>query len=187
MEKKKLRCLAAAALFCALIFVVTAYMPRIPIAGGAGGYIHFGDAIIYLAASLLPLPYAVSAGAVGAVLADSLTGYLPWALGSLIIKAATAAVFSNKSEKIITKRNIVACAAAVLICAGGYFLYEWLIVYRLFLPENAGEASAVIVAANAIVSNLVQGIASVIIYLAAGFALDKIKFKRFVVGKTEEK
>ena len=41
--------------------------------GFNGGYIHLGDALIYLAAVLLPAPYAMAAGAIGGGLADLLT------------------------------------------------------------------------------------------------------------------
>ena len=42
-------------LLAALITVMTAYICHIPV-GVNGGYIHFGDALIYIAASTLPLP-----------------------------------------------------------------------------------------------------------------------------------
>lgn len=58
-ESKKLRLLCLAALFAGAIAVTTAYLLHIPIP--TGGYIHLGDALIYLAACLLPAPYAVGA------------------------------------------------------------------------------------------------------------------------------
>ena len=70
-EHQKLYRLVTAALFAAAIAVMTAYMLHIPIP--TGGYIHIGDALIYLAACLLPAPWAMAAGAVGAGLADLLT------------------------------------------------------------------------------------------------------------------
>ena len=83
-EYQKLYRLVTAALFAAAIAVMTAYMLHIPIP--TGGYIHIGDALIYLAACLLPLPYAVGAAAVGAGLADLLTAPM-WVVPTLIIKA----------------------------------------------------------------------------------------------------
>ena len=44
--------MAAAGLFAAMITVMTAYICHIPY-GVNGGYIHFGDALIYLAAVFL--------------------------------------------------------------------------------------------------------------------------------------
>ena len=48
-----LRYVVVAALFAALITIMTAYIGHIPV-GVNGGYVHFGDALIYLAASILP-------------------------------------------------------------------------------------------------------------------------------------
>lgn len=51
-------------LFAAMIALMTAYIFHIPY-GANGGYIHFGDALIYIAAVLLPRPYALAAAAIG--------------------------------------------------------------------------------------------------------------------------
>ena len=51
-------------LFAAMITLMTAYICHIPY-GANGGYIHFGDALIYIAAVLLPRPYALAAAAIG--------------------------------------------------------------------------------------------------------------------------
>ena len=52
------------ALFAAMICLTTAYLFHIPV-GTAGGYIHLGDAFIYLAAAFLPTPYAMAAAGIG--------------------------------------------------------------------------------------------------------------------------
>ena len=56
-------------LLAAMVAIMTAYICHIPY-GANGGYIHFGDALIYVAAVLLPRPYALVAAAVGGGLAD---------------------------------------------------------------------------------------------------------------------
>ena len=48
---------------------------------------HIGDGALYLAAALLPLPYAVAAGAIGAALADVFASYAIWAPFTFAIKA----------------------------------------------------------------------------------------------------
>ena len=55
-----------AALFAAVITLTTAYLLHIPV---PTGYVHLGDAFVYLAAPLLPAPYAVAAAANGVVYA----------------------------------------------------------------------------------------------------------------------
>ena len=52
------------ALMAAMITIFTAYICHIPV-GQNGGYIHFGDSLIYIAACLLPWPYAMTAAAIG--------------------------------------------------------------------------------------------------------------------------
>ncbi|CDG01693.1 ECF transporter S component [Clostridium chauvoei] len=56
MDKTKRIVLTA--LFAAIICITTAFIFHIP-TGMNGGYIHIGDAFIYIAASLLPTPYAI--------------------------------------------------------------------------------------------------------------------------------
>ena len=60
---KKLELMSQAAVMAALTAALTLWL-HIP-AGLNGGYIHFGDAVISLAAALLPKPYAMAAGAAG--------------------------------------------------------------------------------------------------------------------------
>ena len=56
----KIRKLTASGVFAALIYVFTAYL-HIPT---GAGYTHAGDGLIYLAACILPTPYAMAAGAI---------------------------------------------------------------------------------------------------------------------------
>lgn len=58
--------------FAAMITIMTAYICHVPY-GANGGYIHFGDALIYVAAVFLPRPYAMAAAAIGGGMADLLT------------------------------------------------------------------------------------------------------------------
>jgi len=120
MKKNNLKLVCVTGVFTAIVFVFTAYI-HIP---SYTGYVHVGDGIIYLAASVLPLPYAVFIGAGGAALADCLSGFALWAPGSAIIKAATVFFFCRKSEKILNRKNLIALIPAAVICVGGYYLYE---------------------------------------------------------------
>ncbi len=158
-----LRHLVLGAVFAALIFVATAYLPRLPF---AGGYVHPGDAFLYLAAALLPTPIACAAGAIGAGLADALTGYLIWMPGTVIIKALLALPFTARSEKILCRRNLIACAAACAISIGGYYLYEILLTRSLAAP------------AASVFFNLLQGVASAILFGLIGLLFDRTRLKK---------
>lgn len=161
MKTEKIKLVSIAGVFTALVFAVTAYL-HIPT---TNGYIHVGDSLIYLAACLLPTPYAVAVGAGGAMLADCLTGYAIWAPGSIIIKAATALLFTNKKEKIINVRNLLVLIPAAIICASGYYLYE-AVVYGNFIAPLSG-----------ILASLTQSTASSVLYVAMAIAIDSTKFR----------
>ena len=70
------------AMLTALACVLT-IVPKVPI---GGGYVHFGDCIIYVAAMILgPIPGAI-VGAIGHSLADFISGYPIFCIPTLIIK-----------------------------------------------------------------------------------------------------
>lgn len=81
-QQKPVTLLTVTGLFAAIITLMTAYICHIPY-GANGGYIHFGDALIYVAAVILPRPYAMAAAAIGGGLADLLTAPM-WAPARLL-------------------------------------------------------------------------------------------------------
>ena len=157
--------MAATALFAAAITVMTAYMLHIPIP--TGGYIHLGDALIYLAACLLPVPYAAAAAAIGAGLADLLTAPM-WVLPTLVIKAVLVLFFTSKSECILCPRNWAAVVAAGLFSPAAYALANCVMAGTMtaFLPQFLGT--------------LAQGIGSGALFLVIAPALDGVKLKEHV-------
>ena len=149
-------------IFSALVFVITAYL-HIPT---YNGYVHCGDGLIFIAACMLPTPYSIAVGVLGAMLADLLTGFAIWAPGSMIIKGLLALLFTCKSNKIVTTRNLLMLLPAALISAGGYYLYEALITGS-FIASLVG-----------IPASLVQAAASSIVYVVIGVAMDKYYVKK---------
>lgn len=158
--------LAIAGLFAAMITLMTAYICHIPY-GANGGYIHFGDALIYMAAVFMPQPYALAAAAIGAGLADILTAPM-WAPATIIIKILITIPFTCKSEKIVSKRNIVAPFIAMCITVIGYYIAEGI----LFGSFAAAVAS--------IYGNVIQGIGSACIFFLLGAAFDRAHIKNRV-------
>ena len=161
-EHQKLYRLVTAALFAAAIAVMTAYMLHIPIP--TGGYIHIGDALIYLAACLLPLPYAVGAAAVGAGLADLLTAPM-WVVPTLIIKAIVVLPFTSRRTRILCPRNIAAIFISGLISPVGYGLAACVLLGgpNAFLPQFLGT--------------LIQAVASGAVFVVLALALDGARVK----------
>jgi len=162
--KKKLQHLILTALFAALVMVFTAYIGRIPLPG-TGGYIHFGDSLIFLAACLLPMPYAALAGALGAGLADLLSPLPAYAIPTVVIKACIALLFSAKREKIFCPRNAFALLPAAAVTMGGYYLAEGI----LFSWQAA---------LMTLPFNLLQWASSAALFILLAFAMDKAGLKR---------
>lgn len=165
MRREKVRLLTMTALFAASITVMTAYMLHIPIP--TGGYIHLGDALIYLAACLLPVPYAAAAAAIGAGLADLLTAPM-WVLPTLVIKAVVALFFTNRGERLLCRRNLAAVVIAGLFSPTAYALAGCAMAGTMaaFMPQFLGT--------------LVQGIGSGALFIVIAPALDGVKLKERV-------
>lgn len=167
--QSNLKYMILSALFAAMIYVMTAFV-HIPT---QQGYVHIGDGIIYLAAALLPMPYAMSAAAIGAGLSDYLSGYAIWVLPTVIIKAATAAVFTSKKEKILDKRNLLSIIPAGIICVGGYYVSG--VLLSILSGSAAGAAFASALAD--IPTNIIQVVGSAVLFIVSGGAFDKSGLK----------
>lgn len=168
-EYQKTRMYAITALFLALTFLVTAYLLHIPMPA-TGGYIHLGDTLLYLAASMLPAPFAVVAGGVGEALSDALTGSLIYAPFTLIIKSCMVLCFTSRRSTILCKRNVAAVFAAAAICVGGYYLTEVFLFHSFISPLAE------------IPANAVQAGASGAIFVVVGAAFDRAKMKNHLAA-----
>jgi len=164
-RNKNLRLLVTSALFAAAITVMTAYILHIPIP--TGGYVHLGDALIYLAACLLPVPYAAAAAAIGAGLADLLTAPA-WVLPTLVIKAVVVLFFTSRGERLLCRRNLAAVVLAGLFSPAAYAL------------AGCAMAGTMTAFAPQFLGTLVQGIGSGALFLAVAPALDGVKLKERV-------
>ena len=100
---KHIQLICVTGLFAAMIYVLTAWL-HIPT---GAGYTHAGDGLIYLAASMLPTPYAMAAGAIGA--------------GGLGATALTYG-YQNFNEKIMYSIVVI----LIILVAVIQFLGDWL-------------------------------------------------------------
>lgn len=157
------RLITLSAVFAAMTFALTAFV-HIPT---AKGYIHIGDAVIFIAACLLPKPYAMASAAIGASLSDALSGYWIWVPATFLIKALTVVAFTSKKSKMLCKRNYIALLPALVLCVGGYGLYSGLVIYGS-LPAGFIDAPA----------NIFQTAASAAVYIALGATIDKSGMKK---------
>ncbi len=167
---ERLHRLCMTAIFAALIFVATAYLPRIPT---ATGYVHVGDALVFLAASLLPTPDAVAASALGGGLADLLTGYAVWSPASCFIKGASALAFTARRSRMACGRNAAAIAVAACLCVGGYYVWGAIFVSRSWVAPVAE-----------LLPNLMQTAVSSVAYFALAAVFDRIPvLRRALTGR----
>lgn len=162
-EINKSKKLILTALFAAIICTTTMVF-HIP-TGFNGGYIHLGDAFIYLAAVLLPTPYAMIAAGLGAGLSDVLSGGMLWVIPTILIKPIMVVFFTGKKDRLICRRNYFAIVLAGLVGWIGYYLAGAIISGNFISPLST------------LLIELCQHIGSGIIFLISGYALDKIKIR----------
>ncbi len=168
MKNKKIIKIVMSAMFAALVAGLT-FFPAIPIPGG--GYVHLGDAMIYIAASFLPMPFAMAVAAIGGGLADLLSGFAAYAPFTVIVKALLTIAFTYKNEKILSKRNLLAPLTGLLITPGIYFVADWILY--------GGIAAAI----PGIIWNICQAAASMIVFYIAAAAFDKLQLKKKLFSK----
>lgn len=155
---KSIKRLVATALGAAIICIFTVlFQFKNPVSG----YIHPGDSFIYLFACILPMPYSLLAGAIGASLADIISGYAVYALPTFIIKAVMAVAFTNKQSNL-SVRNILAAVWGTIALVGGYFVAE-IVLYNI---EGA---------LGNIVPSLVQGVSNFALFIIYSVILSKTK------------
>ncbi len=166
----KVKLMVLTGLFAALVYVFTAFL-HIPT---GAGYTHAGDGLIYLAACILPAPYAAAAGAVGGALSDGLTGFAVWMPATIVIKVLTSFCFSRNTKKIICVRNLLGIVPALVLCVVGYSLYE-----GVFMAGGI-NTGAVIAAFGQTPAYCVQVAASSLLFVAVGSAFDRSGIRKLI-------
>lgn len=168
MKDKKLWKLVQAALFAALTCVATMVV-HIPVPA-TGGYLNLGDAVVLLGALMLGPWYGFAAGGLGSMLADLLSGYPQYAPGTLVIKGLCAVVavllwsaLENRLHWKPLPALLVGTVAGEAVMVLGYFAYEGLI-----LGYGLGAAAAIL-------GNVVQGAAGIVLSILLFWQLRRLK------------
>lgn len=163
--RQKTKMMVTAALFAAMVFLTTAYLFHIPL-GAAGGYVHLGDAFIYLAACMLPAPYAIAAAAIGAGMADCMMGAAIWAPATVIIKAFNVLPFTSRPTRLLCRRNVLGVVLSGVVTMIGYAVAEGILTGNWIVPF-----------ATLFTSGLIQPIASGILFMIMAAAIDQAGLK----------
>lgn len=159
-ENEKLLLIVYAGLFAAMTALLTATL-HIPV---GNGYIHCGDAVIYLAAAVLPMPYAIGASAVGGMMADVLSGYPMYALPTFIIKGLLALTFALiGGERKLSLRRIMGLVACGIVSILGYWVTA-VILYGGWTAQFIGTVPG----------NLVQAAGSGIVYAVIALSMERM-------------
>ena len=153
MKQMTVRQLVYLALMTALVTVATMVV-SVPVAA-TGGYVNFGDTLIFVSALIFGPLTGLVAGGVGSALADVLGGYAHWAPFTLVVKGLEGLFCGYvflKLSGIGWSRDKAALTSMIIAAAwmiAGYLISGTIIV---------GSFS---VAAVEIPANLVQGGVSV--------------------------
>ena len=141
--------IVATSLMMGLIVVCTMFI-KIPIPLTTG-YVHLGDAMIYLSVLFLSPRYAVIASAFGSTLGDILSGFAMWAPWTFFIKGIMALIAAliykmvNKSKgSSLTVKSLLSMIPSGIFMVIGYFVAEgvmygsWVTPW-IGVPWNVGQ------------------------------------------------
>lgn len=165
---KDTKVLAVTALMAAFTCIATMSI-RIPTP--TLGYIHPGDCLVLLCGVILGPVAGFLAAGIGSMFADILSGYIIYAIPTLIIKGVTAVIasiiFRRLKQIWNTNHSFLFIAAGIpaeLNMVFGYFLNK--IIQTMFLAGNYNSetfAAGFTSALTGIFTNCVQGAAGVIL------------------------
>ena len=160
--RTRLSTLIISAMFTAIIFM-SITLTRVP--NGFGGFIHFGDSLIFIAATLLPFPYGLVAAGMGPGLFNLMQGP-QWFPFTIVIKPLMALCFTNSGGTILgNMRNRIAPFVAGAINTVLYFCAN------IILFDSA-------IAVSALPGLLIQGGGSIVFFFIIATALDRLQVKK---------
>ena len=147
-----------------LVLAATSFF-RIPVPA-TNGYIHLGDAMIFISVIVLGRRDGTVAAASGSALADLLGGYAHWAPWTFVIKGlmafVTASVYctqgtneasDNAKDRI---REGAAFAAGGLVMIAGYFIAHRVIYGTLAAPLAALPGNIIQAVCGAVTAGIVS-------------------------------
>lgn len=168
---KQTKTLVAAALMTAFTCIATMV---IQIPTPTLGYIHPGDCLVLLCGVILGPGLGALAAGIGSMFADLLSGYVVYAIPTLIIKGLTACIAGFIFSKMYNhfKKNqyisfLLAGILAEINMIIGYFIHAFIQAMMLAdVYTNETFAAALTNAASGIFTNTIQGTTGVVLGLA---------------------
>ena len=140
LQKRITVILALSGVMAALVAIAT-FIIQIPVAA-TGGYLNFGDIMIFVTALTFGPAVGGLAGGIGSFISDVAGGYAAtYAPFTLVIKGVEGLIAGAISNRKKAWRDVVAVAFAGAEMVTGYFLAE-------FYPLHLGWAAALEVPGN---------------------------------------
>jgi uncharacterized membrane protein len=129
MRESKTRIITVSALMAAVVYVATYIGTALPFSG----YIHLGDAAVFLSGLLLGPHYGMLAAALGSAMADGLKGYVIYVPATIVLKGVMAYITGLVRKK---KNGTVGVAMVIggLVMVAGYYVYESFIYSNFVAP-----------------------------------------------------
>ena len=133
MKRSTTKNIVFSSIMAALVCVAT-YIIKIPFS--SQGYFNIGDCVVLLCGWLLSPSYAFLSAGIGSFLADIFSGYIVYAIPTLIIKGLMA-VSAHYIYKVLYRRlntiisRIISGIVAEIVMISGYFIFE-IFMYGLF-------------------------------------------------------
>ena len=121
--KYDIRKLTTCAVTAAVVFLVT-WTVKFPVPGTSGGYLNFGDVVIYISALLLGGPAAAVSAAIGSGFADLAAGSVVYIPATFVIKGLMGLLCGAIAYQKSFMRYVIACAIGGAVMTTGYYLYE---------------------------------------------------------------
>lgn len=143
-----------------VVVLITTYLIKLPIPGSVG-YFNFGDVVIVFAALMLGRKGGFLAGAIGASIADIISGFAMWAPLTFVAKGLEGFLCGFAKGKKGIPYHIYPLIGTIIMAAV-YFVGEYLI------PNYGGPASAV----AELIPNIIQA--------GGGYIGGKILFEMYV-------
>jgi uncharacterized membrane protein len=174
---KRLKFIVYTSLSIAMVALATM---AIKIPSVKGGYVNFGDIVIFITAVFLGKTAGFFAGGIGSAMADLILGYTVYAPATFVIKGLEGFICGYLSggkskDEIKTGPLILAIVVSAAWMIFGYFMFECKIGSLLFANEDFGLTAAVL----NLPGNIIQGAVSAAAALPFILSLKKtgISFK----------
>ena len=166
--------LVLTSLMICMIAVTTMFF-KIPIPF-ANGYVHLGDAMIFLSVLVLGIKHGALASAIGSALGDVMGGFAIWAPWTFVIKGFMALIMGAFVLSLVRKNTAGGRYSMTIVSALGMAIAGLWMVFGYYIAE--GVIYGWVVALFGIPWNIGQFVVGMTVASATAAALNKTPAKK---------